>query len=109
MLWPKTNSYKEFDNEKKFLRLENSQFLRGQVSSNGFLKVVNGGIVEPWILSVRLQINFRILVFRKGCDSTIFFEVSRLECLHCDFVIDNCIKKFGASGVPSSVNISVGS
>ena len=23
MLWPKINSYKEFDNEKKFLRLEN--------------------------------------------------------------------------------------
>ena len=25
MLWPKKNSYKEFDNEKEFLRLENSQ------------------------------------------------------------------------------------
>ena len=24
MLWPKKNSYKEFDNDKKFLRLENS-------------------------------------------------------------------------------------
>ena len=24
MLWPKKNSYKEFDNVKKFLRLENS-------------------------------------------------------------------------------------
>ena len=24
MLWLKKNSYKEFDNEKKFLRLENS-------------------------------------------------------------------------------------
>ena len=24
MLWPKKNSYKEFENEKKFLRLENS-------------------------------------------------------------------------------------
>ena len=24
MLWPKKNSYKGFDNEKKFLRLENS-------------------------------------------------------------------------------------
>ena len=24
MLWPKKNSYKEFDDEKKFLRLENS-------------------------------------------------------------------------------------
>ena len=24
MLWPKQNSYKEFDNEKKFLQLENS-------------------------------------------------------------------------------------
>ena len=25
MLWPKKNSYREFDNEKKFLRLENSR------------------------------------------------------------------------------------
>jgi len=25
MLWPKKNSYKEFDNEKTFLRLENSR------------------------------------------------------------------------------------
>ena len=24
MLWPKKNSYKEFDDEKKFLQLENS-------------------------------------------------------------------------------------
>ena len=24
MLWPKKDSYEEFDNEKKFLRLENS-------------------------------------------------------------------------------------
>ena len=24
MLWPKINSYKEFDNEEKFLRLKNS-------------------------------------------------------------------------------------
>ena len=24
MLWPKKNSYKEYDNEKKFLQLENS-------------------------------------------------------------------------------------
>ena len=24
MLWPKKNSHKEFDNEKKFLRLQNS-------------------------------------------------------------------------------------
>ena len=24
MLWPKKNSYKKFDNEKKFLHLENS-------------------------------------------------------------------------------------
>ena len=26
MLWPKKNSYQEFDNEKKFLRFENSKF-----------------------------------------------------------------------------------
>ena len=27
MLWPKKNSYQEFDNEKKFLRFENSNHL----------------------------------------------------------------------------------
>ena len=30
MLWPKKNSYKEFDNEKEFLRLENSQHPPGK-------------------------------------------------------------------------------
>ena len=33
MLWPKKNSYKEFDDEKKFLRLENSPSLHN--FSNG--------------------------------------------------------------------------
>ena len=33
MLWPKKNSYEEFDDEKKFLRLENSPSLHN--FSNG--------------------------------------------------------------------------
>ena len=33
MLWPKKKTYKEFDNKKKFLRLENSPLPRK--SSNG--------------------------------------------------------------------------
>ena len=43
MLWPKKNSYKEFDNEKKFLRLENSHppppitFLLGSLLLNNTL------------------------------------------------------------------------
>ena len=35
MLWPKKNSYNEFDNEKKFLRLENSPPPRPHNFSNG--------------------------------------------------------------------------
>ena len=32
MLWPKKNSYKEFDNEKRFLRLENSPLATSTVN-----------------------------------------------------------------------------
>ena len=43
MLWPKINSYKEFDNEKKFLRLENSppphNFSNGQSLRNRKVKI----------------------------------------------------------------------
>ena len=35
MLWPKKDSYKEFDNEKKFLRLENSPLPRPHNFFNG--------------------------------------------------------------------------
>ena len=35
MLWPKKNSYKEFDNEKKFLWLENSAPPPPHTFSNG--------------------------------------------------------------------------
>ena len=35
MLWPKKNSYKESDNEKKFLRLENSPSPPPHNFSNG--------------------------------------------------------------------------
>ena len=35
MLWPKKNSYKDFDSEKKFLRLENSPPPRHHNFSNG--------------------------------------------------------------------------
>ena len=35
MLWPKKNSYKDFDNEKKFLRLENSPLPSPHNFSNG--------------------------------------------------------------------------
>ena len=35
MLWPKKNLYKEFDNEKKFLQLENSPSPPPHDFSNG--------------------------------------------------------------------------
>ena len=43
MLWPKKNSYKEFDNEKKLLRLENSpppdNFPNGPPLKNQFIEL----------------------------------------------------------------------
>ena len=41
MVWPKKNSYKEFDNEKKFLRLENSPPLHN-FSNGPSLRLNNG-------------------------------------------------------------------
>ena len=41
MLWPKINSYKEFDNEKKFLQLENSPPPPNNFSNGPSLRVNN--------------------------------------------------------------------
>ena len=41
MLWPKKNSYKEFDNEKKFLRLENSPPPSHKFSNGPSLRIPN--------------------------------------------------------------------
>ena len=43
MLWPKKNSYKEFDNEKIFLRLENSPLPLPPVAP-GLLSLKEGGV-----------------------------------------------------------------
>ena len=47
MLWPKKNSYKEIDNEKKFLRLENSSpthnFSNGPTLRDGPSENLSGG------------------------------------------------------------------
>ena len=47
MLWAKKNSYKEFDNEKKFLRLENSSpthnFSNGPTLRDGPSENLSGG------------------------------------------------------------------
>ena len=48
MLWPKKNSYKEFDNEKEFLRLENSPpSLPPNNFSNGQSLTGDGCLREP--------------------------------------------------------------
>ena len=52
-------------------------FLRRQASSNGFI-VLNGCIVEPWILLVRFQKNLNLL-FSKKRDWIVFFQVPRFE------------------------------
>ena len=46
MLWPKKKSYKEFDNEKKFLRLENSS--PPDNFSNGPSLKAKGRYVSYW-------------------------------------------------------------
>ena len=40
MLWPKKNSYKEFDNDKKFLPLENSPPLHNFCNGPSFKEVL---------------------------------------------------------------------
>ena len=45
MLWPKKNSYKEFDNKKKFLRLENSPPPSHNFSNGPSLRTQKGVIV----------------------------------------------------------------
>ena len=42
MLWPKKNSYKEFDDENKFLRLENSPEKKGKFWSLLFSRLSAG-------------------------------------------------------------------
>ena len=48
MLWPKKNSYKEYDNEKKFLRLENSPPPH---------KISNGPSLRAAVILLLMQIN----------------------------------------------------
>ena len=76
MLWPKKNAYKEFDNEKKFLRLENSlpppphNFSNGpslinalcrQLSPCGHPAIMNTSIVRTAAKS-QAKINHRCLI-----------------------------------------------
>ena len=65
MLWPKKNSYKEFANKKKFLRLENSppppyNFSNGLSLTNirGSTKVIVLGHIRRNGLLVRKCFNF---------------------------------------------------
>ena len=51
MLWPKKNSYKEFDNEKKFLRLP----LLLQKSIQPFLKEISKILIEVVFLTLSLS------------------------------------------------------
>ena len=46
MLWPKKNSYKEFDNEKKFQRLENSPTHPSPPITFLMVRPLGGGMVE---------------------------------------------------------------
>ena len=55
MLWPKKNSYKEFDNEKQFLQLENSPPPPHNFSNGPSLRYF-----DPWQLeehALQLDIN----------------------------------------------------
>ena len=50
MLWPKKNSYKEFDNEKKFLRLENSPPPPPNFSNGPSLKCIVSTVWNKFML-----------------------------------------------------------
>ena len=52
MLWPKKNSYKEFDNKKEFLRLENSQH---PPPPGKFLLVESAGMRENFPVESGIQ------------------------------------------------------
>ena len=56
MLWPKKNSYKEFDNEKKFLRLENSPPPH---------KISNGPSLRAAVILLLMQINNNKLLIKQ--------------------------------------------
>ena len=61
-------------------------FLRALVNSNGF-KAFNGCTIEflnfTGLLAKKLE---NLLFLEKSCEWTIFFQVSRFECLHCNSV-----------------------
>ena len=52
MVWPKKNSYKEFANEKKFLRLENSPPLSHNIS-NGPSLICCFPVVQMFLQGLR--------------------------------------------------------
>ena len=56
MLWPKKNSYKEFDNEKKFLRLENSPPPHN---------ISNGPSLRAAVILLLMQINNNKLLIKQ--------------------------------------------
>ena len=65
MLWPKKNSYKEFDNEKKFLRLENPPPPPHNFSNGPSL---TGPKKKPEIESTLMTFWERVYsYFEKGC------------------------------------------
>ena len=50
MLWPKKKSYKEFDNKKKFLQLENSPPPPHNFSNGpSLMKMCRGSHFHDWI------------------------------------------------------------
>ena len=68
-------------------------FLRGQASSNG-LKLFNGCMVEYLNFIAKIGLcakkNLRIFYFKKATsrsDWTIFFQVPRFECPHCNVLV----------------------
>ena len=57
MLWPKKNSYQEFDNEKKFLRFENSPPPPPIIFSNGPSLSGRRAELLNYVLEIRTEVS----------------------------------------------------
>ena len=83
MLWPKKNSYKEFDNEKKFLRLENSPPPH-KFSNGPSLMVIHH-------LSARLSLALKLIVLAKLYSEGHCLKVAHFFLKEAKLLLSNAI------------------
>ena len=76
MLWPKKNKYKEFDNEKKILRLENSPPPPPHNFSNGPSLTGHYGIPQGCPLNTGFTVSSINKLFSHGITAVTFCSKS---------------------------------